>query len=58
MAVMLPKGILVKVSVRGQKVPSFCQKFAFRNLKKGVQDFHRKIVLTPADKAANNIVVV
>ena len=55
---IVPKGIVVKVSVRGQKVPSVCQKFTFRNLKKGVQDFHRKFVLAPADKAANSIVVV
>ena len=26
--------------------------------KKGIQDFHRKYVLVPADKAANNVVVV
>ena len=33
--------------------------FTFRNLTKGVQGFHiRKFVLAPADKAANNIVVV
>ena len=29
-----------------------------RHLKKGIQEFHRKYVLIPADKAANNIVVV
>ena len=28
----------------------------FRHLKQGIQDFHRKYVLVPADKAANNIV--
>ena len=33
-------------------------KTTFRNLKKGVQDFHRKFVLAPADKAANNVVVI
>ena len=33
-------------------------KFTFRHLKKGVQEFHRRFVLAPADKAANNIVVV
>ena len=33
-------------------------KFTFRNLKKGIQEFHRKFVLAPADKAANNVVVV
>ena len=31
---------------------------AFRHLKQGIQDFHRKYVLVPADKAANNVVVV
>ena len=29
----------------------------FRHLKQGIQKFHRKCVLVPADKAANNIVV-
>ena len=33
-------------------------KFTFRNLKKRIQEFHRKCVLAPADKAANNVVVV
>ena len=33
-------------------------KFTFRHLKQGIQDFHRKYVLVPADKAANNVVVV
>ena len=33
-------------------------KFTFRHLKKGFQEFHRKFVLAPADKAANNVVVV
>ena len=33
-------------------------KFTLRNLKKGVQEFHRKFVLATADKAANNVVVV
>ena len=33
-------------------------KSTFRHLKKGIQDFHRKYVLVPADKAANNVVVV
>ena len=28
------------------------------HLKKGIQEFHRKFVLAPADKAANNDVVV
>ena len=33
-------------------------KSTFRNLKQGIQDFHRKYVLVPTDKAANNVVVV
>ena len=31
---------------------------SFRDLKQGIQEFHRKYVLVPADKAANNVVVV
>ena len=30
----------------------------FRHLKRGIQDFHMNYVLVPADKAANNVVVV
>ena len=33
-------------------------KSSFRHLKQGIQEFHRKYVLVPADKAANNIVAV
>ena len=33
-------------------------KSTFRHLKQGIQDFHGKYVLVPADKAVNNIVVV
>ena len=33
-------------------------KFTFRHLKKGIEQFHRRFVLAPADKAANNVVVV
>ena len=33
-------------------------KSTFRHLKQGIQDFHRKFVLVPADKAANNVFVV
>ena len=33
-------------------------KCSFRHLKQGIQEFHRKYVLVPADKAANNVVVV
>ena len=31
---------------------------SFRYLKQGIQEFHRKYVLAPADKASNNVVVV
>ena len=33
-------------------------KSSFRHLKGGIQDFHMNYVLVPADKAANNVVVV
>ena len=33
-------------------------KSTFRPLKLGIQEFHGKYVLVPADKAANNVVVV
>ena len=33
-------------------------KFTFRHLKNGIQEFHRRFVLAPADKAANNVVVI
>ena len=33
-------------------------KSSFRHLKQGIQEFHSKYVLVPADKAANNAVVV
>ena len=33
-------------------------KSSFRHLKRGVQDFHMNYVLVPANKAANNVVVV
>ena len=33
-------------------------KSTFRHLKLGIQELHRKYVLIPADKAANNVVVV
>ena len=33
-------------------------KSTFRHLKQGIQDFHKKYVLVPADKTANNVVVV
>ena len=33
-------------------------KLSFRYLKQGIQEFNRKYVLAPADKAANNVVVV
>ena len=33
-------------------------KSSFRHLKQGIQEFHRKYALVPADKAANNVVAV
>ena len=33
-------------------------KSSFRHLKRGIQDFYMNFVLVPADKAANNVVVV
>ena len=33
-------------------------KLSFLHLKQGIQEIHRKYVLFPADKAANNVVVV
>ena len=33
-------------------------KSSFRHLKQGIQEFHRKYVLVPADKTANNVVLV
>ena len=34
------------------------RKSTFRHLKQGIQEFHRKYVLVPEAKAANNVVVV
>ena len=31
--------------------------YTFRHLKKWFQEFHRRFVLSPADKAANNVVL-
>ena len=33
-------------------------RISYRYLKLGIQEFHRKYVLIPADKAANNVEVV
>ena len=33
-------------------------KISYRYLKSGIEEFYRKYVLVPADKAANNVVVV
>jgi hypothetical protein len=30
----------------------------FRHLKKGIQNFHNKFILTPADKASNNVIIM
>ena len=39
-------------------IQSFTPKYSFRHLKRGIQDFHMNYVLVPADKAANNVLVV
>ena len=39
-------------------IPPPKPKSSFRHLKQGIQKFHRKYVLAPADKATNSIVVV
>ena len=33
-------------------------KISYRYLKSGIEEFHRKYAMVPADKAANNVVVV
>ena len=33
-------------------------KISYRYLKSGIEEFHSKFVLVPADKAANNVVVI
>ena len=33
-------------------------KSSFRHLKQGIQEFHRKYVLVPADKAVNNVTLL
>ena len=33
-------------------------KISYRYLKSDIEEFHRQFVLVPADKAANNVVVV
>ena len=38
--------------------PNLKPKFTLRHLKKGVQEFHRRVVLASADKAAYNVVAV
>ena len=50
-----------------KRISFFCQntnllppkpKTSLRHFKLGIQEFHKKYVLAPADKAANNVVVV
>ena len=33
-------------------------KISYRYLKSGIEEFHKKYVLVPAEKAANNVVVI
>ena len=39
-------------------IPDLCNLTYFRHLKEGIQEFHRRFVLAPAGKAANNVAVV
>ena len=39
-------------------LPPLKHKISFRHLKQGIQQFHEKFVLAPADKADNNAIVV
>ena len=48
----------IKVYSHNTNLLSPKPKSSFRHLKQGIQEFHRKYVLAPADKAANNIVAV
>ena len=43
---------------RNAHLLSFKPKSSFWHLKRGIQDFQMNFVLVPADKAANNVVVV
>ena len=46
------------MSLNQSSISDFSEYYRFRHLKQGIQDFHRKYGLVPADKAANNVVVV
>ena len=64
---LTPKGVESIFRIVDQRIKFYSQntnlllpkpKSTFRHLKQGIQDFHRKYVLVPADKAENNVVVV
>ena len=53
--------------IADKRISFYCQntnllppkpKTSLRHLKLGIQEFHRRYVVAPADKAANNVVVV
>ena len=47
-----------RISFYSQNTNMFPRKPKISYLKLGIQEFHRKYVLVPADKAANNVIVV
>ena len=47
---------IFKIKDRG--ISFYSHKISYRCLKSGMEKFHRKYVLFPADKATNNVVVV
>ena len=49
---------MIKILIQNTNLLPPKPKSSFRHLKQGIQEFHRKYVLVPADKAANNVVVV
>ena len=53
--------------IADKRISFYCQntnllppkpKTSLRHLKLGIQEYHRRYVVAPADKAANNVVVV
>ena len=51
-------GVMISFYSRNTHLLPAKPKFSFHHLKRGIQDFHMNYVLVPADKAANNVVVV
>ena len=47
-----------RISFYSKNLKFLPTKLSFRHLKQGIQQFHEKFVLAPADKASNNAIVV